>query len=114
MPRILVDILGVRPVDLAINDAVISTCGGEGPWVLGAKPIRPGFLVAGRNVVNTDAVTVATMGYNPRAGRSEAPYRLYKGPGNHPKEQLTPADETFQYAENMTLLAEAAGIGSAT
>lgn len=113
LPRILVDIIGARPVDLAINDAIISTCGGEGPWVLGAKPIHPGFLVAGRNVVNTDAVTMAAMGYNPRAGRHEAPYRLYKGPGNHPKEQLAPADEKFQYADNMMLLAEAAGIGSA-
>jgi len=113
LPRILVDIIGARPVDLAINDAILSTCGGEGPWVLGAKPIRPGFLVAGWNVVNTDAVTMATMGYNPRAGRQEAPYRLYKGPGNHPPEQLTPAGENFQYADNMMLLAEAAGIGSA-
>ena len=113
LPRILVDIVGARPVDLAINDAIVSTCGGEGPWVLGAKPIHPGFLVAGRNVVNTDAVTMAAMGYNPRAGRHEAPYRLYKGPDNHPREQLTPAGETFQYADNMMLLAEAAGIGSA-
>jgi len=113
LPRILVDIIGARPIDLAINDAIVSTCGGEGPWVLGAKPIHPGFLVAGRNCVNTDTVTMATMGYNPRAGRHEAPYRLYKGPGNHPKEQLTPADERFQYADNMMLLAEAVGIGSA-
>jgi uncharacterized protein (DUF362 family) len=113
LPRILVDIVGARPIDLAINDAIISTVGGEGPWVLGAKPIKPGLLVAGRNCVNTDAVTMATMGYNPRAGRHEAPYRVYKGPKNHPKEQLTPADEAFQYADNMMLLSEAAGIGSA-
>ena len=113
LPRILVDIIGARPIDLAINDAIVSTVGGEGPWVLGAKPIKPGFLVVGRNCVNTDTVTMATMGYNPRAGRHEAPYRLYKGPTNHPKEQLTPADETFQYADNMMLLAEAVGIGSA-
>jgi len=113
LPRILVDIIGARPVDLAINDAIVSTVGGEGPWVLGAKPIKPGFLVVGRNCVNTDTVTMATMGYNPRAGRHEAPYRLYKGPANHPKDQLIPAGETFQYADNMMLLAEAAGIGSA-
>ena len=113
LPRILVDIVGARPIDLAINDAIISTVGGEGPWVLGARPIKPGFLVVGRNCVNTDAVTMATMGYNPRAGRHEAPYRLYKGPSNHPKEQLTPADEPFQYADNMMLLAEAVGLGSA-
>ena len=53
------------------------------------------------------------MGYNPRAGRNEAPYRIYKGPTNHPKEQLMPPDETFQYADNMMLLSEAVGLGSA-
>jgi hypothetical protein len=53
------------------------------------------------------------MGYNPRAGRHEAPYRVYKNPKSHPLEQLTPGDESFQYADNMMLLAEAAGLGSA-
>jgi uncharacterized protein (DUF362 family) len=113
LPRILVDIIGARPIDLAIVDGIISTVGGEGPWVLGARPIKPGLLVVGRNCVNTDTVAMATMGYNPRAGRHEAPYRLYKGPDDHPKEQLMPGDETFQYADNMMLLAEAVGIGSA-
>jgi len=113
LPRILIDIIAARPVDLAIVDGIISTVGGEGPWVLGAKPIKPGLLVAGWNCVNTDAVAMATMGYNPRAGRHEAPYRLYKGPTNHPTEQLGPSDEAFQYADNMMLLGEAAGIGSA-
>jgi uncharacterized protein (DUF362 family) len=113
LPRILVDIIGARPIDLAILDGIISTVGGEGPWVLGAKPIKPGLMVAGWNCVNTDAVAMATMGYNPRAGRHEAPYRLYKGPSNHPKEQLAPSDEAFQYADNMMLLSEAVGIGSA-
>jgi uncharacterized protein (DUF362 family) len=113
LPRILVDIIGARPVDLAIVDGIIGTVGGEGPWVLGARPIKPGLLVVGRNCVNTDAVAMAAMGYNPRAGRREAPYRLYKGPRSHPPEQLQPADETFQYADNMMLLAEAVGLGSA-
>jgi uncharacterized protein (DUF362 family) len=113
LPRILIDILGARPVDLAIVDGIIGTVGGEGPWVLGSRPIKPGLLVVGRNCVNTDAVAAATMGYNPRAGRHEAPYRLYKGPRSHPPEQLQPPDETFQYADNMMLLGEAVGIGSA-
>jgi uncharacterized protein (DUF362 family) len=113
LPRILVDIVGSRPIDLAILDGIVSMVGGEGPWVLGSKPAHPGLLVVGRNCVNTDAVTMATMGYNPRAGRHEAPYRLFKDPGSHPPEQLNPAGETFQYADNMMLLAEAVGIGSA-
>src|SRR5581483_1991734 len=71
LPRVLVDILSARPVDLAIADGIVSMVGGEGPWVLGSKPCHPGLLVVGRNIVNTDAVAAATMGYNPRAGRNE-------------------------------------------
>lgn len=113
LPRVLVDILGARPVDLAIADGVVSMVGGEGPWVLGSKPVHPGILVVGRNIVNTDSVAAACMGYNPRAGRHEAPYRVYKNPKDHPPEQLQPGDEKFQYADNTVLLAEAAGLGSA-
>ncbi|HZQ93449.1 MAG TPA: DUF362 domain-containing protein [Candidatus Sulfotelmatobacter sp.] len=113
LPRVLVDILGARPVDLAIADGIVSMVGGEGPWVLGSKPCHPGVLVAGRNCVNTDAVAAAAMGYNPRAGRHEAPYRVFKDPKSHPPEQLQPGDEMFQYADNMMVLAEAAGLGSA-
>ena len=113
LPRILADIVGARPVDLAIADGIIAMVGGEGPWVLGSKPIHPGVLVVGRNVVNTDTVAAATMGYNPRAGRHEPPYRVFKNPKDHLPEQCHPIDETFQYADNMMLLAEAAGLGSA-
>lgn len=113
LPRILADILSARPVDLAIADGIVSMVGGEGPWVLGSKPVHPGILVVGKNCVNTDSVAAATMGYNPRAGRGEAPYRVFKSPKSHPPEQLQPGDEMFQYADNMMLLAEAAGLGSA-
>lgn len=113
LPRILVDILGARPVDLAIADGINSMVGGEGPWVLGSKPVHPGILVVGKNCVNTDTVAAACMGYNPRAGRHEAPYRVFKNPKDHPSDQLHPDNETFQYADNMMLLAEAAGLGSA-
>ena len=113
LPRVLVDILGARPVDLAIADGISATVGGEGPWVLGSRPVHPGILVVGKNVVNTDTVAMATMGYNPRAGRHEPPYRVFKNPKDHPPDQCHPVDETFQYADNMMLLAEAAGLGSA-
>jgi len=113
LPRVLVDILGARPVDLAIADGIVSMVGGEGPWVLGSKPVHPGILIVGQNCVNTDTVAAACMGYNPRAGRHEAPYRVYKNPKDHPPDQLQPGDEPFQYADNMMLLAEAVGLGSA-
>lgn len=113
LPRVLVDILSARPVDLAIADGIVSMVGGEGPWVLGSKPVHPGILIVGRNCVNTDTVAAACMGYNPRAGRHEAPYRVFKNPKDHPPEQLQPGDEPFQYADNMMLLGESAGLGSA-
>jgi uncharacterized protein (DUF362 family) len=113
LPRVLIDILGSRPVDLAIADGITAIVGGEGPWVLGSKPIHPGTLVVGKNIINTDSVAAACMGYDPRAGRHEPPYRVYKNPKDHPADQCHPGDETFQYADNMMLLGEAAGIGSA-
>ena len=113
LPRILVDINGARPIDLSILDGITATVGGEGPWVPGAKPIKPGLLLAGRNCVSTDAVGAATMGYNPRARRDEAPFRVFKDPKVHPPEQLIPPECSHQYADNIMLLAEAVGMGSA-
>jgi uncharacterized protein (DUF362 family) len=106
MPRLIVDIAGSRPVDLAIIDGIESCVGGEGPWVRGSKYCRPGVLLVGRNPVCTDAVATAVMGYNPRAGRHEAPFRIFKAKS----EQIVVGP---QYADNPMLLAEAVGIGSA-
>jgi hypothetical protein len=56
---------------------------------------------------------MATMGYNPRAGRGEPPFRVYKDSHTHPPEQLIPPEETHQYADNTVLMGEAAGLGTA-
>ncbi len=66
MPRVAVDNLGIRPIDLAIIDGIETVSGGEGPW-LGLKAEQPGVLLAGRNPVCTDAVATAVMGYDPMA-----------------------------------------------
>ena len=113
MPRLLTDICGARPIDLAILDGIEAIIGGEGSGMPGTKHGKPGLLVVGRNCVSTDAVAMATMGYNPRAGRHEAPFRLYKSPKDHPPEQLIPPGEWHQYADNTVLMGEAAGLGTA-
>jgi uncharacterized protein (DUF362 family) len=113
MPRLLTDICGARPIDLAIIDGIEALLGGEGIGIPGTKPGRPQLLIIGRNCVCTDAVAMATMGYNPRAGRHEAPFRLNKNSHFHPSEQLIPPEESHQYADNTVLMGEAAGIGSA-
>jgi hypothetical protein len=54
--------------------------------------VAPGFLIAGSNVVNTAAVGMAAMNYDPRAAKGSMP---------------------FDRCDNKLLLAEQLGVGSA-
>lgn len=74
VPRVTADILGVRPIDLAIVEGIESCSGGEGPWCPGVKPVEPGVLLAGRNAVTVDAIATAVMGYDPLAPRGSKPW----------------------------------------
>jgi len=75
VPRVVVDLVSARPIDLAIVEGVKSMTGGEGPWIRsGLGPCSPGVLVAGANPVNTDAVSMGVMGYNPMADRGTPPF----------------------------------------
>jgi uncharacterized protein (DUF362 family) len=91
VPRIVADLASVRPIDLAIVDGVDSIRGGEGAWNPGVQLIRPGVLLAGRNPVCVDAVSMAVMGYDPRADRGTKP---------------------FLRGDNTLKLAEATGVGT--
>ncbi|MBI3665344.1 MAG: DUF362 domain-containing protein [Acidobacteria bacterium] len=75
VPRIVVDLVAARPIDLQIIDGIESVVGGEGPWIRGSKYVRPGVLIVGANPVSTDAVGAAVMGYDPRADRGTPPFR---------------------------------------
>jgi uncharacterized protein (DUF362 family) len=74
VPRIVSDLVGVRPIDLAIVDGVESIRGGEGVWNQGVQIIKPGLLLAGKNPVCVDAVCMAVMGYDPKADRGTKPF----------------------------------------
>jgi len=74
VPRTVVDLNSARPVDLAVVEAVRSMAGGEGPWIRNCKYVEPGFIVAGTNAVNVDAVSMAVMGFDPMADRGTAPF----------------------------------------
>lgn len=67
VPRHTVDAAGIRPIDLTIIDGIETVAGGEGPWHKSLVRQTPGLLLAGRNVVCTDAVATSVMGYDPRA-----------------------------------------------
>ena len=92
IPRIVVDLCAVRPVELSIVDGIETIRGGEGEWNQGIEMMKPGVLLAGRNQVCVDTVCTAVMGYDPRSRRGEGP---------------------FVRGDNTLLLAEAAGLGSA-
>jgi uncharacterized protein (DUF362 family) len=92
VPRIVAELAAARPIKLAIIDGVETVAGGEGPWLEGLRLVQPGLLIAGTNPVSTDAVATAAMGYDPSAGRGQAPFRE---------------------CDNTLKLAEALGVGSA-
>ncbi|MGQ9635194.1 MAG: DUF362 domain-containing protein [Bryobacteraceae bacterium] len=74
VPRVVVDVVAARPIDLAIIDGIESMAGGEGPWIHGVRPISPKLMVAGTNCVATDSVATALMGFDPLADRGTAPF----------------------------------------
>jgi len=92
VPRILVDQVGIRPIDLAIVDGVETVRGGEGPWLPGLERMTPGVILVGRNPVCTDAVGMAVMSYDTKADRGAS---------------------CFIRGDNSLKLAEAVGIGTA-
>jgi uncharacterized protein (DUF362 family) len=92
VPRTVVDLVGARPIHLAIVEGIRTMMGGEGPWVAGdLQPAAPGVIVAGLNPVCTDAVSMALMGFDPMAGRGTPP---------------------FEACESIVKLAEDAGLGT--
>ncbi len=92
MPRIVAELNAARPIHISFIDGIETIAGGEGPWVRNLRHVKPGLLVLGTNAVSTDAVATALMGYDPRAQRGVRP---------------------FEHCENMLLLAEQLGVGSA-
>jgi len=74
LPRAIVDLNGARPIQLGIIDGIWTTEAGEGPWIPALTQIKPGLLFAGKDVVATDAVATAAMGFDPTADYPDAPF----------------------------------------
>jgi uncharacterized protein (DUF362 family) len=75
VPRVVVDLISARPIDLAIVEGVKTMTGGEGPWIPGnLTAVNPGVIIAGTNPVTTDAVCMAVMGFDPMADRGTPPF----------------------------------------
>ena len=77
VPRTVVDLVAARPIDLAIVEGIKTMTGGEGPWMQWKiTGVSPGVLVAGTNCVNTDAVCMSIMGFDPMADRGTPPFEV--------------------------------------
>lgn len=74
VPKIIVDLNRARPINLALIDGIMSSDGGEGPWIAALTPLNPGLMFAGKNAVATDAVATAAMGFNPTAEYPDEPF----------------------------------------
>lgn len=96
IPRVTVDLVAARPIDLAIIDGIETQTTAEGAAAAPGSArrihlVKPGLLVAGFNAVCTDAVATALMGFDPGAERGTPP---------------------FESCESTLRLAEEAGIGT--
>ena len=74
MPQIITDLNRARPLHFGLIDGIKTTEAGEGPWINGVKTLAPGVLFAGKDVVATDAVATAAMGFDPTAPAMTEPF----------------------------------------
>ncbi len=73
LPRVIVDINRARPIHLALIDGIMAAEGGEVPRGSFA-PVEPHMIIAGKNPVATDAVSMAAMGFDPAVDHPSSPF----------------------------------------
>jgi len=74
VPQIITELVRARPLHFGLVDGIKTTESGEGPWIEGVRPLEPGVLFAGKDVVATDAVATAAMGFDPTAAMGSTPF----------------------------------------
>jgi uncharacterized protein (DUF362 family) len=74
VPATIVDLCKTRPIDLSLIDGVMTTEGGEGPWIQTFGPIAPGVLFAGKDPVATDAIATVAQGFDPTSPAMTVPF----------------------------------------
>jgi uncharacterized protein (DUF362 family) len=87
IPRFIADLVAAVPVHLALVEGIETITGAELPRANFTRFVKPGVIMAGTNCVTTDAVAMAVMGFEPRAGRGTAPFEK--------------CDSTLQLAEQL-------------
>lgn len=74
LPRVIVDLNRARPIHFGLIDGILTTEGGEGPWIATMNPVQGNMLIAGKQAVATDAVATACMGHNPEDDYGTPPF----------------------------------------
>jgi uncharacterized protein (DUF362 family) len=67
IPSVVIDLVRARPIHFSLIDGVKTAEGSEGPWTGDFNQKLANVLVAGKNMVATDAVAAAVMGFDPMA-----------------------------------------------
>ncbi len=80
VPHVIVDLNRARPVNFALIDGIMTSEGGEGPWIPTMRAKVANVLIAGLNPVATDTVAAAVMWFDATASSSQAPFN---GAANH-------------------------------
>ncbi len=77
IPSVVMDLVRARPIDFALIDGVLTAEGSEGPWNEDFSPKAAHVLIAGKDMVATDTVGAAVMGFDPAAASfAEPPFRF--------------------------------------
>lgn len=73
IPKVVIDLLLARPIQLSVIDGILTVDGGEGPWQK-TSPQEAHVLIIGKNPLATDTVATAVMGFDPTAETPNAPF----------------------------------------
>lgn len=79
LPETICDLFAVRPVQLAVVDAIKCATGGEGSWCSSFSPVTKHAIFAGLDPVATDSIGANLMGLNPEAKSLPLPLPLTDG-----------------------------------
>ncbi len=74
LPRVIIDVNRARKIHFGLVDGIMTTEGGEGPWIATINPKRVNVLIAGKSPLATDTVATAVMGHDPAGEYPNAPY----------------------------------------
>lgn len=74
VPKVIMDVNRARKISLSIIDGVLTTEGGEGPWITALTPVKANVMFAGKDPVATDSIATAAMGFDPTAEYPNAPF----------------------------------------